>query len=79
MIGFYSPIDRLTYDATLAELTSLEEMMRQFMGDGSIHDDVITTLWQVYSTNLSHLLDLCSYHRCQARSAPFRGHNDGVQ
>ena len=64
MIGFYSPIDRLTYDATLAELTSLEEMMRQFMGEESIHDDVITKLWQVYSTNLSHLLDLCSYHRC---------------
>ena len=54
----------MTYNATLAELTSLEEMMRQFMGDGSIHDDVITKLWQVYSTNLSHLLDLCSYHRC---------------
>ncbi|RPD66651.1 hypothetical protein L226DRAFT_557654 [Lentinus tigrinus ALCF2SS1-7] len=40
----------LTYDATLAELTSLEEMMRQFMDDGSIHDDVITKLWQVYSS-----------------------------
>lgn len=41
---------RLTYDATLAELTSLEEMMRSMMDDGQIHSDVIGKLWQVYST-----------------------------
>ena len=40
---------RLTYDATLAELTSLEEMMRYMMDDGQIHSDVISKLWQVYS------------------------------
>ncbi|KAG2156915.1 non-SMC mitotic condensation complex subunit 1-domain-containing protein [Suillus bovinus] len=39
----------LTYDATLAELTSLEEMMRIMMEDGQIHHDVINKLWQVYS------------------------------
>ncbi|KAG1823708.1 non-SMC mitotic condensation complex subunit 1-domain-containing protein [Suillus subaureus] len=39
----------LTYDATLAELTSLEEMMRIMMEDGQIHYDVINKLWQVYS------------------------------
>ena len=40
---------RLTYDATLAELTSLEEMMRYMMDDDQIHSDVVTKLWQVYS------------------------------
>ncbi|CCM04752.1 uncharacterized protein FIBRA_06942 [Fibroporia radiculosa] len=40
----------LTYDATLAELTSLEEMMRSMMEDGQIHNDVINKLWQVYSS-----------------------------
>lgn len=43
---------RLTYDATLAELTSLEEMMRSMMDDGQIHPDVIAKLWQVYSGSL---------------------------
>jgi condensin complex subunit 1 len=39
----------LTYDATLAELTSLEEMMRYMMDDDQIHSDVANKLWQVYS------------------------------
>ncbi|KAJ3506594.1 hypothetical protein NLJ89_g6784 [Agrocybe chaxingu] len=38
-----------TYEATLAELTSLEEMMRIMMEEGHIHHDVIAKLWQVYS------------------------------
>ncbi|KAG6909474.1 hypothetical protein DXG01_017196 [Tephrocybe rancida] len=41
----------LTYDATLAELTSLEEMMRIMMDDNQIHPDIQAKLWQVYSTN----------------------------
>lgn len=41
----------LTYDATLAELTSLEEMMRSMMQDGQVHNDVIMKLWQVYSSD----------------------------
>ena len=45
--------DRLTYEATLAELTSLEEMMRYMMDDGQIHSDVISKLWQVYSESSS--------------------------
>ncbi|TCD67328.1 Condensin complex subunit [Steccherinum ochraceum] len=40
----------LTYEATLAELTSLEEMMRIMMDDEQIHRDVIGKLWQVYSS-----------------------------
>ncbi|KAK4689085.1 condensin complex subunit 1, partial [Tremellales sp. Uapishka_1] len=40
-----------TYGATLAELTSLEELMRTMMTDGGIHNDVISKLWQVYSTD----------------------------
>ncbi|KAJ7454842.1 non-SMC mitotic condensation complex subunit 1-domain-containing protein [Mycena latifolia] len=39
----------LTYNATLAELTSLEEMMRIMMDDEQIHPDVIAKLWSVYS------------------------------
>ncbi|KAJ7178708.1 non-SMC mitotic condensation complex subunit 1-domain-containing protein [Mycena crocata] len=41
----------LTYNATLAELTSLEEMMRIMMDDDQIHSDVIAKLWSVYSIN----------------------------
>ncbi|EPQ52403.1 hypothetical protein GLOTRDRAFT_132468 [Gloeophyllum trabeum ATCC 11539] len=41
----------LTYGATLAELTSLEEMMRTMMDDDQIHTDVIAKLWQVYSSD----------------------------
>lgn len=40
---------RRTYEATLAELTSLEELMRTMMVDGGVHSDVINRLWQVYS------------------------------
>ncbi|KAI9438698.1 non-SMC mitotic condensation complex subunit 1 [Lactarius indigo] len=40
----------LTYDATLAELTSLEEMMRYMMDDDQIHSDVVNKLWHVYSS-----------------------------
>ncbi|KAF8474388.1 non-SMC mitotic condensation complex subunit 1-domain-containing protein [Russula ochroleuca] len=40
----------LTYDATLAELTSLEEMMRYMMDDDRIHSDVVNMLWQAYSS-----------------------------
>ncbi|KAL6299950.1 non-SMC mitotic condensation complex subunit 1-domain-containing protein [Sparassis latifolia] len=40
----------LTYDATLADLTSLEEMMRTMMDDSQIHSDVVAKLWQVYSS-----------------------------
>ena len=39
----------MTYNATLAELTSLEEMMRQYMEEGNIQDEVVSKLWQVYS------------------------------
>ncbi|EIW67908.1 hypothetical protein TREMEDRAFT_32861 [Tremella mesenterica DSM 1558] len=38
-----------TYGATLAELTSLEELMRTMMADGGVHQDVVNKLWQVYS------------------------------
>ncbi|WVQ76449.1 hypothetical protein IAR50_006116 [Cryptococcus sp. DSM 104548] len=40
-----------TYNATLAELTSLEELMRTMMNEGGVHSDVINKLWQVYSTD----------------------------
>lgn len=34
---------------TVAELTSLEELLRTMMDDGQIHSDIISKLWQVYS------------------------------
>ncbi|KAI6115366.1 non-SMC mitotic condensation complex subunit 1-domain-containing protein [Pisolithus croceorrhizus] len=40
----------LTYDATLAELTSLEEMMKTMMEEDQVHHDIINKLWQVYSS-----------------------------
>jgi condensin complex subunit 1 len=47
----HSSNGRRTYHATLAELTSLEELMRTMMVDGGVHNDVINKLWQVYSTD----------------------------
>ncbi|EIW78221.1 hypothetical protein CONPUDRAFT_138601 [Coniophora puteana RWD-64-598 SS2] len=41
----------LTYDATLAELTSLEEMLKAFMEDNQISYEVISKLWQVYGSS----------------------------
>ena len=49
---------RLTYNATLAELTSLEEMMRYMMDDEQIHPDVVNKLWQAYS---KHIITLSQY------------------
>ncbi|KAF4564796.1 Condensin complex subunit [Pleurotus pulmonarius] len=40
----------LTYNATLAELTSLEEMMKSLMDEHHIDEAVISKLWQVYSS-----------------------------
>ncbi|KAL0945257.1 hypothetical protein HGRIS_000767 [Hohenbuehelia grisea] len=40
----------LTYEATLAHLISLEEMMRVTMDENHIHNDVIAKLWQVYGS-----------------------------
>lgn len=45
-------VPRLTYDATLAELTSLEQLMSVMMADGAVHQDVINKLWNVYSESL---------------------------
>ena len=38
----------LTYGATLAELTSLEQVLRVMMKDGTISDEVVNKLWQVF-------------------------------
>lgn len=43
---------RLTDDATLAELISLEEMMRYMLDDDRIHLDVVNKLWQAYSKHV---------------------------
>ncbi|EJU02276.1 hypothetical protein DACRYDRAFT_94650 [Dacryopinax primogenitus] len=40
----------LTYSATLAELTSLEELLRTMMDDGQIQMDIVQKLWDVYGT-----------------------------
>jgi condensin complex subunit 1 len=39
-----------TFGATLAELTSLEELISTMCGEGMIHDTVIDKLWSVYSS-----------------------------
>ena len=48
LMGNRLPRPRLTYEATLAELTSLEEMMRIMMEEGQVHQDIIYRLWQIY-------------------------------
>lgn len=40
---------RLTQNASLAELTSLEEMFRIFMDEGQIEPEIVAKLWRVYS------------------------------
>lgn len=45
--------DRLTRDATLAELISLEQLLGVMMQKGVVGDEVITKLWAVYSTRLT--------------------------
>jgi condensin complex subunit 1 len=44
---------RLTRDATLAELTSLEQLLAVMMAKGVVSDEVINKLWQVYSASSS--------------------------
>lgn len=53
---------RQTFDATLADLTSLEEMMRIMMLEDRIQPGVIAKLWEIYSklyiqpvTDFAHL------------------------
>jgi hypothetical protein len=48
---------RRTYDATLAELTSLEELMKTMMAEGQVHPDVIAKLWQAYGTFFGIAID----------------------
>ena len=38
----------------MAELTSLEEMMRIMSEEEQIHQDVISKLWQIYSMSTFH-------------------------
>lgn len=38
-----------TFGATLAELTSLEELFSTMCTEGFIHDDIVTKLWSVYT------------------------------
>lgn len=57
MLRYFSDTDdlachiffRQTYSTTLAELTSLEELMRTMMVEEAIHPDIIAKLWQAYS------------------------------
>lgn len=43
------PLPRLTRDATLAELISLEQLLGVMMAKGNVPDEVISKLWSVYS------------------------------
>jgi len=59
------PRPRLTYEATLAELTSLEEMMRIMMEEGQVHQDIIRRLWQIYGR---FFLELSKYSSDMTRT-----------
>ncbi|RIB15151.1 non-SMC mitotic condensation complex subunit 1 [Gigaspora rosea] len=45
----------LTYNATLAELTSLEQLMSTMMAEELISNDVIAKLWSVYSVSTKQI------------------------
>lgn len=46
----------LTYNASLAELISLEEMLKALMEDGTFHADIVNRLWNVYSADKDKVL-----------------------
>ena len=69
----------MTYNATLAELTSLEEMMRQLMEENHIHDDIISKMWQVYSTPYPLIGDVCTLTLLQALTSRCHGINAAVR
>ena len=53
----YCHVGRLTYSMSLAELTSLEEVLRQMMEEGRVDSEVVETLWLVCCRPpLPHLL-----------------------
>ena len=66
----------LTYEATLAELTSLEEMMRTMMEDDQIHEDVRMKLWQVYSTYIHPHVTNSSLILPQVPTSNYRSNKD---
>ncbi|CAO3624953.1 unnamed protein product [Cunninghamella blakesleeana] len=48
-------LTELTYNATLADLTSLEQILCTLMTDGDITDNVIEKLWDVYGFTRGHI------------------------
>ncbi|CAO3608092.1 unnamed protein product [Cunninghamella echinulata] len=48
-------LTELTFNATLAELTSLEQVLCTLMTEGDITDDVIEKLWDVYGFSKGHI------------------------
>ncbi|KAI9306089.1 non-SMC mitotic condensation complex subunit 1-domain-containing protein [Cunninghamella echinulata] len=48
-------LTELTFNATLAELTSLEQVLCTLMIEGDITDDVIEKLWDVYGFSKGHI------------------------
>jgi hypothetical protein len=42
-------LPRLTVGATLAELTSLEQLLSVMEAEEPFHEDIVNKLWQVYS------------------------------
>jgi hypothetical protein len=47
-----NPLLRLTFNTTLAELTSLEQLLCTLMSQNHIPEEVIDKLWAVYSKYL---------------------------
>ncbi|KAL0080987.1 non-SMC mitotic condensation complex subunit 1-domain-containing protein [Phycomyces blakesleeanus] len=46
---------RLTFNTTLAELTSLEQLLTNLMAEDAVPDDVIERLWSVYGFVKGHI------------------------
>src|SRR5690242_19544489 len=51
--GSLTLFSSLTEDASLAEITSLEELVTQMMAKKLINDDVIHLLWDIFGKNPS--------------------------
>ncbi|KAJ3299918.1 Condensin complex subunit, partial [Borealophlyctis nickersoniae] len=46
---------RLTYTMTLAELTSLEQLLSTMMGKGMVPNSVVDTLWKIFGSKKSEM------------------------
>lgn len=56
-------LSRLTHDATIGELTSLEALITDFTSHGFIHRGVVEALWDIFTMS-SNVSDVTTVESC---------------